>query len=68
MRYRIIVEFKATRVVTIDAGSAREALEAAEDAAYPGRHRRDRVKSLVAPGYPKRATRRLSKPRVDVPD
>ena len=68
MRYRILVELKATRVVTLDAGSAREALDEAEDAAFPGSHRRDRVKSLVVPGYPKRSSRPLSKPRVDVPD
>ena len=68
MRYRVVVELKAARVVTLDAGSAREALEAAEDAAYPGRHRRDKVKAFVAPGYPKKAARPLAKPRVDVPD
>ena len=68
MRYKILVELKATRLVTLEADSAREALDKAEDAAYPGRHRRDRVRSLVAPGYPKRVTKRLAKPRVDVPD
>ena len=67
MRYRVLVELKATRVVTLDAGSAREAIEAAEDAAFSGRHRRDRVKSLVVPGYPKRTSRK-AKPRVEVPD
>jgi hypothetical protein len=68
MRYRVLVELKATRVVTLDAGSARDALDAAEDAAFPGRNRRDRVKSLVVRGYPKRASRPIKKPRVDVPD
>ena len=68
MRYRVVVELKATRIVTLDAASAREALEAAEDAAYPGRHRRDKVKAFIAPGYPKKTVRPLSKPRVDVPD
>ena len=68
MRYRILVQLKATRVVTLDAASAREALDEAEDAAFPGRHRRDRVKSLVVPGHPRRSSRPLSKPRVDVPD
>ena len=68
MRYRVVVELKATRIVTLDAASAREALEAAEDAAYPGRHRRDKVKSFVAPGSPTKSARPLAKPRVDVPD
>jgi hypothetical protein len=68
MRYRVLVELKATRVVTIDAGSAQEALEAAENAAFPGRHRRDRVKGMVVPGYPKKAKGPLARPRVEVPD
>jgi len=68
MRYRVLVELKASRVVTLDAASATEALEAAEAAAFPGRHRRDRIKSLITPGYPKRETGRAAKPRVDVPD
>jgi hypothetical protein len=68
MRYQVLVQLKASRVVTLDAPSAREALELAEDAAFPGRHRRDKVKSLLAPGYPKRAKARLAKPRVGVPD
>ena len=68
MRYRVLVQLKAARVVTLDAANATEALERAEDAAFPGRHRRDKVKSLVTPGYPKRATAKLAKPRVGVPD
>jgi hypothetical protein len=68
MRYRVLVELKAARIVTVDASSAREALDAAEDAAFPGRHRRDKVKSMVAPGYPKKTARSLAKARVDVPD
>jgi hypothetical protein len=67
MRYRVLVEIKASRVVTLDAESPRQALEAAESAAFPGKHRRDKVKSLVAPGYPKKASG-PAKPRVDVPD
>ena len=67
MRYRVLVQIKAARVVTLEAGSAREALEAAETVAFPGKHRRDKVKSLVAPGYPKKAAG-PAKPRVDVPD
>ncbi|MFY9585953.1 MAG: hypothetical protein WAT66_00710 [Actinomycetota bacterium] len=67
MRYRVIVEIKASRVVTLDADSPREALDAAERAAFPGKHRRDKVKSLVAPGYPKKPAG-PAKPRVDVPD
>ncbi len=67
MRYRVLVEIKASRVVTLDAESSRKALEAAERAAFPGRNRRDKVKSLVAPGYPKKASG-PAKPRVDVPD
>jgi hypothetical protein len=68
MRYRVLVELKAARIVTLEAASAREALDKAEDAAFPGRNRRDKVKSLVATGYPKRVSGRLVKPRVDVPD
>jgi hypothetical protein len=68
MRYQVLVELKATRIVTLEAGSAREALDEAADAAFPGRHRRDKVKSLVATGYPKRTAARMPKPRVDVPD
>ncbi len=68
MRYRVLVELRATRLVTLEAASARDALDNAEDAAFPGRHRRDRVKSLVAPGYPRRLIKKLAKPRVDVPD
>ena len=67
MRYRVLVEIKASRVVTLDAASPREALAAAEHAAFPGKHRRDKVTSLIAPGYPKKAAR-PAKPRVDVPD
>jgi hypothetical protein len=68
MRYQVLVELKATRIVTLDAASGREAIEMAEDAAFPGRHRRDKVKGIVASGYPKRAATRLAKPRVEVPD
>ena len=64
----MLVQLKATRVVTLDAATAREALDKAEDAAFPGRHRRDKVKSMVAPGSPTRSSKRLAKPRVDVPD
>jgi len=67
MRYRVLVQIKASRVVTLEAASPREALAAAEGAAFPGKHRRDKVKSLVAPGYPKK-TAGPAKPRVDVPD
>jgi hypothetical protein len=68
MRYQVLIELKATRIVTLDATSGREALEKAEDAAFPGRHRRDKVKGLVASGYPKKTASRLAKPRVEVPD
>lgn len=68
MRYRVLVEIKASRVVTLDATSAEEAIDRATEAAFPGRHRRDKIKGLVAPGYPKRAPDRIRKPRVDVPD
>ena len=67
MRYRVLVEIKAARVVTLEAASAREALAVAERAAFPGKHRRNKVKSLVAPGYPKKPAG-PAKPRVDVPD
>ncbi len=67
MRYRVLVQIKAARVVTLEAASARAALAAAERAAFPGKHRRDKVKSLVAPGFPKKASG-PAKPRVDVPD
>ena len=67
MRYRVLVEIKAARVVTLDAATPREALAAAERLAFPGKHRRDKVKSLVAPGYPKKVAG-PAKPRVDVPD
>ena len=68
MRYRVLVEIRASRVVTLDADTAEDALELAAEAAFPGRHRRDKIKSLVAPGYPKKASGRAIKPRVDVPD
>jgi len=68
MRYRVLVEIKASRVVTLYASSAEQALDRATDAAFPGRHRRDKIKSLVAPGYPKKTSGRAIKPRVDVPD
>ena len=67
MRYRVLVEIRASRVVTLDAATARQALAAAERAAFPGKHGRDKVKSLVARGYPKKAAG-PAKPRVDVPD
>ena len=67
MRYRVLVEIKAFRVVTLEADSSREALEAAERAAFPGHHRRDKVKSLIAPGFPTKG-RGPAKPRVEVPD
>lgn len=67
MRYRVLVQLKADRVVELDASSAEEALEKAEDAAFPGRHRRDKVKAMVAPGFPKRSTKRKAKPSVGVP-
>ena len=68
MRYRVLVDIKASRVVTLDADTAEEALERAADAAFPGRHRRDKIKSFVAPDYPKRVAGRTMEPRVDVPD
>jgi hypothetical protein len=68
VRYQVLVELKATRIVTLEAGSAREAIDEAEAAAFPGRHRRDKVKGIVASGYPKRTTARIAKPRVEVPD
>jgi hypothetical protein len=63
-----LVELKAARVVTLDASTASEALTLAEEAAFRGRHPSDKVRSLIAPGYPKRAEESLPKPRVDVPD
>lgn len=68
MRYRVLVNIKASRVVTLDADSADDALELAADAAFPGRHRRDKIKSLVAPGYPKKVPGEPISPHVDVPD
>ncbi len=67
MRYRVLVTLKADRVVELDAKDAEAALEKAEDAAFPGRHRRDKVKSMIAPGYPKRVAKRKAKPTVGVP-
>jgi len=67
MRYRVLVRLRADRVVELDASSAEEALEKAEDAAFPGRHRRDRVKTMIAPGFPKRSTKRKAKPTIGVP-
>ena len=68
MRYRVVVELKAARVVTLDADSAEQALARAQRAAFPGRHRRDRVKSFVVTGYPKPSPRgRKPRPRVEVP-
>lgn len=68
MRYRVLVELRAARVVDVDADDAEKALTKAEDAAFPGRHRRDKVKSLIAPGYPKRTRGpRKRKPSVGVP-
>jgi hypothetical protein len=67
MRYRVLVRLRADRVVELDASSAEEALEKAEDAAFPGRHRRDKVKTMIAPGFPKRSTKRKTKPSVGIP-
>lgn len=67
MRYRILVQLKADRVVELDAKDAEEAFEKAEDAAFPGRHRRDKVKTMIAPGFPKKSTKKKSKPSVGVP-
>jgi hypothetical protein len=67
MRYRVLVQIRAARVVTLEAPSARAALAAAERAAFPGKHRRDKLKSLITPGYPKKAAG-PAKPRVNVPD
>jgi hypothetical protein len=67
MRYRVLVQLKADRVVELDAADAEEAIEKAEDAAFPGRHRRDKVKAMIAPGFPKRSAKRKSKPSVGVP-
>ena len=67
MRYRVLVTIKADRVVELDAKTSEEAMDKAEKAAFPGRHRRDKVKSMIAPGYPKRAAKRKTKPTVGVP-
>ena len=67
MRYRVLVQLKADRVVELDAKDADEAFEKAEDAAFPGRHRRDKVKTMIAPGFPKKSTKRKTKPSVGVP-
>ena len=64
----MLVEIRASRVVDLDAANAEEAIERAEEAAFPGSHRRDKVKSMVAPGYPKRSSPgRKRKPSVGVP-
>ena len=69
MRYRILVTLKADRVVDVEADNDDDAFELAEQAAFPGRHRRDKIKTMVAPGFPKRSTgkRRKTKPTVGVP-
>ena len=68
MRYRVLVQIKADRVVELDADDGEEAIEKAEAAAFPGRHRRDRVKGMIAPGFPKKSTgKRKTKPTVGVP-
>lgn len=67
MRYRVLVTLKADRVVELDAKDAEDALEKAEAAAFPGRHRRDKVKSMIAPGYPKKSGKRKAKSSVGVP-
>lgn len=68
MRYRVLVQIRADRVVELDAADAEEAIEKAEAAAFPGRHRRDKVKAMIAPGFPKKATgKRKTKPTVGVP-
>ena len=64
----MLVEIRASRVVELDAANAEEAIERAEEAAFPGSHRRDKIKSMVAPGFPKRsASGRKRKPSVGVP-
>lgn len=67
MRYRVLVQIKADRVVELDAPDADTALEKAEQAAFPGRHARDKIKSMIAPGFPKRSSKRKAKPTVGVP-
>ena len=67
MRYRVLVQIKADRVVELDASDAEEAMEKAEEAAFPGRHRRDKIKTMIAPGFPKKSTKRKTKPTVGVP-
>ena len=68
MRYRVLVQIKADRVVELDAADAEEAIEKAEAAAFPGRHRRDKIKAMIAPGFPKKTTgKRKTKPNVGVP-
>jgi hypothetical protein len=61
MRYQVIVEIKATRVVTLDADSGPEALRKAERTAYPGLHARDKVRSTIVSGYPKTSASRTPK-------
>ena len=67
MRYRVLVQIKAERVVDLDAEDAEEAIEKAEAAAFPGHHRRDKLKSMIAPGFPKKAGKKKAKPTVGVP-
>lgn len=67
MRYRVLVQIKADRVVELDARDAEEAMEKAEEAAFPGRHRRDKIKTMIAPGFPKKSGKRKTKPTVGVP-
>ncbi|HJR19523.1 MAG TPA: hypothetical protein VJ922_07365 [Actinomycetota bacterium] len=67
MRYRVLVQIKADRVVELDAVDAEEAMEKAEEAAFPGRHRRDKIKTMIAPGFPKKSSKRKTKPTVGVP-
>jgi hypothetical protein len=67
MRYRVLVQIKADRVVELDAADAETAIEKAEKAAFPGHHARDKIKSMIAPGFPKKAGKRKTKPTVGVP-
>jgi hypothetical protein len=67
VRYRVLVELKASRVVDLEAPSAEEALALAERVAFPGRHPRDRVRSMIAAGYPRRSSSQARTPRVSVP-
>lgn len=67
MRYRVLVQIKADRVVELDAADAEQAMEKAEEAAFPGRHRRDKIKTMIAPGFPKKSAKRKPKPTVGVP-